>query len=130
MTDHDQKFRQNFNIISPHGEKIFTRPGNRGDHDMKIYVQFPESRPFPISLFCTGWIVRLKGLVEERNYPPPRDGAKKIQRYLKECLFERQTDIIDLCVRHKIPGIESRDNHILQHALGLGRLSEYDDFTF
>ena len=60
--------KTDFKIETPNNEIITTQPGKNGPDDMKIFTTFPKM-PWPHSLYYIAVCLRLKGLVEERNYP-------------------------------------------------------------
>ena len=93
--------KQNFHVETPKGEIVYTEPGNRGPHDMKIFTRFPK-QPWKTTLYYIGVILRLKGLVEDRNYPHGR-GAKMLLDFIRECILSRKTSIKELCKKYKIP---------------------------
>lgn len=100
--------KQNYNLWTPYGEHIFTEPGSNGPDDMKIYIEFPY-QPWPITLYASGSLLRLKGMVEDRNYPPPNQGAGWLARFGIDCILKREIEMPDdldmplLCQKYKIP---------------------------
>jgi len=97
--------KQNYEIITPYNEKIYTKPGKNGDNDMKIFTRFPKI-PWAHSLYYIGVCLRLKGMVEDRNYPPAQGYAGKLKlfHFVKDCIFDRKLSIEAVCKKHQIPG--------------------------
>jgi len=95
-----EKKKQNYHVETPQGEVVFTKPGNRGPNDMKIFTEFPYM-PWPTSLYYIGVVLRLKGAVEDRNYPNGR-GRFMLKDFIGECI-ERKVPIVELCKKYKIP---------------------------
>jgi len=93
--------KQDYHIKTPKGEIVYTEPGDRGPHDMKIFTRFPK-QPWKTTLYYIGVILRLKGAVENRNYPPPYQGAKMLFNFCRDCIFSKMP-IKDLCKKYKIP---------------------------
>lgn len=98
--------KQDYDITTPNKERVFTRPGKNGPNDMKIFSRFP-TQPWPHSLFYAGLILRLKAEVEDRNYPPPAQGATFLFRFIRDCIFKRDVPIGELCKQYKIEFIET-----------------------
>ena len=96
-----EKPEQNYKITTPKGEQIFTIPGNRGIDDMRIFTRFPK-QPWATSLCYIGWVLRLKGMVEDRNYPNGQ-GRGYLMEFICRCISYRKTTIEDLCREYKIP---------------------------
>lgn len=98
------KRRQKYDFTTDAGERVYTKPGNRGPNDMQIFSIFPKL-PWKTTLQYIGIILRLKGIVEDRNYP--RDsgyqGAWKLLRFIKDCIVKRSISIHELCKQYEIP---------------------------
>jgi len=86
---------------TPNNEEVFATPGNRGPNDMKIWSIFPN-QPWPTSLYYIGYVMRLKGMVEDRNYPNGY-GAGMLVSFLAECILNNQKTVLELCNKYKIP---------------------------
>ena len=107
MADCETKPPQNFKIITPNQERIFTVPGNRGPNDMRIFSEFPK-QPWATTLYYVGCILRLKGMVEDRNYPSGF-GHAMLAAFILECICHPEIKVIELCKRYKIPLQEKQD---------------------
>ena len=96
--------KQNYLIKTPNNETIYTEPGKNGPNDMKIFTRFPKI-PWAHSLYYIGVCLRLKGMVEDRNYPQEKGfrGSRMLLDFLKECIFDRKTPISEICKKYKIP---------------------------
>jgi hypothetical protein len=92
-----------FTLITPSGEKVITMQGDRGPYDMKIFSQFPSSRPWAHSMYYVGLLIRLKGEVEDRNYRDTGKGSGReyLWNYFRGCMFS-DTPIRLLCEKYKI----------------------------
>lgn len=95
---------QRFKIKTPYGEIIETIPGKNGPNDMLILSTFP-SMPHAHSLCYIGHCVRIKGEVEERNYPVSDgyQGKGKLMAFLHACLYRPNSTIEQICIEHGIP---------------------------
>lgn len=95
--------KQVFKIITPNNEIVTTEPGKNGPMDMKIFTTFPKM-PWPHSLYYIGVCLRLKGMVEERNYPPGegKQGKAYLMNFIRECVFENNIPISEICKKYKI----------------------------
>ena len=93
--------KQDFNILTPNNERVFTVPGKNGDLDMKILTEFPYT-PWPHSLYYIGVCLRLKGMVEDRNYPNGR-GKFMLLDFCCDCITKKDVSIKDICSKYKIP---------------------------
>lgn len=93
--------KQSYEITTPAGEMVRTIPGNRGQYDMKILSTFPR-KDWPQTLYYVAVILRLKGMVEERNYPNG-DGPGKLMTFVHDAIFNRKLSIKQICEKHKIP---------------------------
>lgn len=93
--------KQKYDIETPIGERIYTVPGDRGPDDMKIYTVFPRT-PWAHSLYYIAVCLRLKGMVEDRNYPPPAAGKAKLMEFCRDAIFDRKMTIKDLCKKYEI----------------------------
>lgn len=96
--------KTDFQIKTPNGEVIYTEPGKNGPNDMKIFTRFPKI-PWAHSLYYIGVCLRLKGLVEDRNYPPEKNfqGKGMLMSFCRECIFNTKTPISEICKKYKIP---------------------------
>ncbi len=99
------EFKQNYNIKTPNGERVYTIPGKNGPADMKIFSEFPK-QPWPTSLYYVGTLLRLKGWVEDRNYPEGF-GRVFLVGFIIECIANTSVSISDLCKKYKIPEKEN-----------------------
>lgn len=99
MSNQEQRFK----IVTPNNEIITTEPGKNGENDMKIFTKFPFM-PWPHSLYYIGVCLRLKGMVEERNYPPGegRQGKAYLMNFISECVFNNHIPISEICKKYKI----------------------------
>ena len=97
------KQKQNYSVITPNGEKVFTMPGKNGERDMKIFSEFPK-QPWPHSLFYIGLCLRLKGEIEDRNYPPKNGfkGREMLLEFCQDCLYRLDLNIFQICKKYKI----------------------------
>jgi len=93
--------KQDYEIKTPNNELIYTKPGKNGPNDMKIFTRFPKM-PWPHSLYYIGVCLRLKGLVEDRNYPTGR-GKHMLLHFCQECILNHKLSILDICKKFKIP---------------------------
>ena len=107
MSDSEKKPEQNYKIITPAGEKIFTVPGNRGPQDMRIYSIFP-TQPWATTLCYIGCVLRLKGIVEDRNYKTGY-GHGMLAAFIVECICHPEKSIKELCSKYKITLQEKDD---------------------
>jgi hypothetical protein len=108
MADSKDKPQQRYRIITPTQEKIWTVPGTRGPDDMRIYSEFPK-QPWATTLYYIGCILRLKGFVEDRNYPNGY-GHAMLAAFFIECICHPEIPIKDLCSKYKIP---IQENHLV-----------------
>jgi hypothetical protein len=92
--------KQDYKILTPYGEHIFTEPGKNGPDDMKIFTTFPK-QPWPHSLYYIAVCLRLKGMVEDRNYPPPLKGKAMLMEFCRDAVFTK-TPIKEICQKYKI----------------------------
>jgi hypothetical protein len=92
--------RQDYKIKTPYGEIVHTIPGKNGPLDMKIFTTFPKM-PWPHSLYYIAVCLRLKAMVEDRNYPPPAAGRGKLMEFCHDCIFSKMT-IREICRKHQI----------------------------
>lgn len=99
--------KQYYTIETPYGERIFTTPGKNGPDDMKIFSSFP-CQPWAHSLYYIAVCLRLKGMVEDRNYPPPQQGKGMLMSFCHDAIFSR-TPIKELCEKYNIdlPGVDN-----------------------
>jgi len=95
--------KQKYKIITPYDEKIHTEPGKNGVDDMKIFTVFPKM-PWPHSLYYIGVCLRLKGMVEDRNYPPEKglQGKGKLLAFCRDCIVDYKKTIKEICEKHQI----------------------------
>ena len=94
--------KTDYTVKTPYGERIFTEPGKNGPDDMKIYTTFPKL-PWPHSLYYIAVCLRLKGMVEDRNYPPPKHkGKAMLAEFCRDAIFATTVPIRDLCKKYKI----------------------------
>jgi len=93
--------KQDYKIITPNSELVFTVPGKNGVDDMKILTEFPKS-PWAHSLYYIGVCLRLKGMVEDRNYPNAM-GKFMLLDFCCDCITKRDVSILDICRKYKIP---------------------------
>ena len=113
--------KQDFYIVSPYNEIIYTEPGKNGKNDMKVLTVFPRNH-WPQSLYYIGVCLRLKGFVEDRNYPPPRyRGKRMLTAFCKDCIESWHLSISDICRRYNIPTFTNKES-----MAGKGE----DDLTF
>jgi len=96
--------KQDFKILTPNNEEIYTVPGKNGPDDMKIYTKFPKT-PWAHSLYYIGVCLRLKGMVEDRNYPPKNGlrGKNMLRDFCCECIENYNLTIADICKKYRIP---------------------------
>lgn len=101
--------KQDYKIKSPNNEVVYTEPGKNGPDDMKIFTRFPKM-PWPHSLWYIGACLRLKGLVEERNYPQPKGfrGRLMLIDFCRECIENLDVSITDICRKYRIPEREKK----------------------
>jgi len=136
MTEDEIKCKQDFYWETPNNERIRTIKGRLGEKDMIILVTLPK-KDHAISMACWAYILRLKGLVEDRNYIwfPKKiyknpEGSKKLIRLAKNSIIQRDKDLIDILISEKIPGYaEIRDQYAQTYLPGIDRLMAYDDFA-
>jgi hypothetical protein len=93
---------QNYRIITPNKEVIFTKPGKNGPDDMKIFTQFPKI-PWPHSLYYIATCLRLKGIVEDRNYSFGK-GKQMLIEFCGDAISNYELTIAEICKKYKIPG--------------------------
>ena len=96
------KQKQVYHLKTPNNEVIYTEPGKNGPSDMKIFTRFPKM-PWAHSLYYIGVCLRLKGLVEDRNYPPPKNGKGMLLSFCRECICNYNLTIREICEKYKIP---------------------------
>ena len=96
--------KKNYNITTKAGERVYTRPGTRGPNDMQIFTVFPK-QPWKTTLAYMGVVLRLKGMVEDGNYPPANgyDGAWKLLKFIRDCIMKRSVSIWELCSQYEMP---------------------------
>ena len=94
--------KQEYRITTPNKEVVYTEPGNNGPEDMKIFTRFPKI-PWMHSLYYIGVCLRLKGMVEDRNYPNGR-GKDMLVDFCKDAISNYKLSITQICKKYKIPG--------------------------
>ena len=96
--------KQDYRIETPNMEVIYTEPGKNGENDMKIFTRFPRI-PWAHSLYYIGCCLRLKGMVEDRNYPPENGykGKRMLMNFCCECIENTKESIKDICKKYRIP---------------------------
>lgn len=96
--------KQDYKIESPNGEIVYCEPGKNGPDDMKIFTRFPRI-PWAHSLWYIGACLRLKGIVEDRNYPPAEGylGKQKLIYFCIECIENYKLSITEICKNFQIP---------------------------
>ena len=100
--------KQDYDIVTPNNEKIYTEPGKNGPEDMKIFTRFPKI-PWAHSLYYIGVCLRLKGLVEDRNYPRPKfKGRNILVEFCNECITRLDKSIKQICKDFNIPTREDK----------------------
>ncbi len=92
--------RQEYEHTTPNGEKVWTTPGENSKDDMKIWTEFPRM-PWMTTLYYIGVVLRLKGRVEECNYPNGY-GWGMLLAFIAECILTDKS-IKNLCIKYKIP---------------------------
>jgi hypothetical protein len=94
--------KQDYDIKTPNNERIFTEPGKKGEGDMKIFTVFPKI-PWPHSLYYIGVCLRLKGIVEDRDYPVEKgyQGRGMLMSFCRQVLYSKKS-IKELCEEYKI----------------------------
>jgi len=104
------ELKQRYKLRTPTGEVVYTEPGKNGPGDMKIFTVFPRI-PWMTTLHYMGIVLRLKGMVEDRNYPPNRgyEGAYKLLKFIRDCIVRRTTPIKELCAEYEMPGYGNAD---------------------
>lgn len=100
----NKHLKQNYRIETPNNEIVYTEPGKNGENDMKIFSKFPKI-PWAHSLYYIATCLRLKGMVEDRNYPPKEGkyGSGMLVAFCSEAILNKQISIKDLCKKYKIP---------------------------
>ena len=93
--------KQDYKIITPNKEIIFTEPGNNGPEDMKIFTRFPRT-PWMHSLYYIGACLRLKGMVEDRNYPNGR-GKEMLVDFCRDSIKDYKSLLAEICKKYQIP---------------------------
>ena len=95
--------KQDYDITTPTNERIFTEPGDRGPDDMKIYSVFPEM-PWKHTLYYMGVCLRLKGLVEDRNYRVEDGfrGKSMLVDFCNDCITRYDLSIAEICKEYGI----------------------------
>lgn len=94
--------KQDYDITTPNKEVIYTEPGKHGPADMKIFTSFPHM-PWPHSLYYISVCLRLKGMVEDRNYPYGR-GKNMLIDFCKDSISNYDLTIAEICKKYDIPG--------------------------
>jgi len=91
-------------IETPAGEIITLSDGDRAEGDKRIYTQFPR-QPWPTTLRYIASILRLKGMVEDNNYPNGK-GAGFLSAFINEAILRREVTMAELCRKYNIPARE------------------------
>lgn len=92
---------RNFHYKCDDGTILSTVQGKKSEKDFIILTTFPRSQ-MPHSLEFIGAALRLKANVEDINYPPPGDGRGYLFSFLRECVFNEETPIKEICKKYKI----------------------------
>lgn len=95
----DWEEKQDWSITTPNNELVETVPGKNGEFDMKIFTSFPKM-PWAHSLYYIATCLRLKGMVENRNYPNGT-GRGYLASFCLEAIFSK-VPISELCKKYKI----------------------------
>jgi hypothetical protein len=96
--------KQDYKYITKNGEKVFTKPGENGPDDMVIYSEFPK-QPWKHSLEYIGICLRLKSMVESRNYDKSRyAGEARLWKFCDMCIHNLSKTIKEICKELKVPG--------------------------
>jgi hypothetical protein len=96
----EKRLKQKYRITTPNDEIVYTKPGKNGEYDMKIFTEFPYM-PWPHSLYYIGVCLRLKSMVEDRNYPNGR-GKHMLLHFCQECILNKNKTIKEICEDFKI----------------------------
>lgn len=96
--------KQEYRIITPNQEVIYTEPGDNGPKDMKIFTRFPRI-PWMHSLYYIAVCLRLKGMVEDRNYAKGR-GKNMLIDFCEDAISDYSLSIAEICKKYDVPGFK------------------------
>lgn len=99
----EMKLKQDYKLTTPSNETVYTVPGKKGEGDMKIFTHFPKL-PWAHTLHYIGICLRLKGIVEDRDYPPPAKGKDILVDFCRDAITDYTRTISQICKDYQIPG--------------------------